>query len=224
MQNNVPDPQDPRRNSVVDRTVDRALRGRREAASGEVHRLVEAALGLIQQTGHLEPRVSEIVSRAGLHNQAFYRHFRSKRELLVAVLDQGIALLAGYLEHRMAAVASPREKVREWLRGMLEQALHEQGAEATRPFVLARGRLAEEYSEEVRASEEQLTALVRASIEAGTESGDFPDADPVRDAEALYLLAMGWVQSRLLDSERPTREDAAALESFALSGLARRDP
>jgi len=209
------------RASVADRAVDRALRGRREVASGDVSRLVEAALELIQQTGELEPRVSEIVKQAGLHNQAFYRHFRSKHELLVAVLDRGIALLAGYLEHRMAAVEAPTDKVREWLRGMLEQALAAEGAQATRPFVLARGRLAESYPEEVRASEQQLTACLRAALEEAVVTGELPRADPARDAEALYLLAMGWMQSRLLDDEPPSREDAAVLESFALAGLAR---
>ena len=184
-------------------------------------RLIEAALVLIQRTGDLEPKVSEIVREAGLHNQAFYRHFRSKRELLVAVLDQGIALLAGYLEHRMAAAATPVKKVREWTLGVLEQALDEDGAEATRPFVLARGRLAEAFPDEVRASEDQLTRALRDAIAAGVASGDFPSAVPERDAEVLYLLAMGWVQNRLLDAERPTREDAAALASFAMAGLAR---
>ena len=87
----------PIRASAVSQAAERSLRGKREAAEQEVARLVEAALSLIRGTGQLEPRVSEIVRAAGLHNQAFYRHFESKHELLVAVLDHGIELLAGYL-------------------------------------------------------------------------------------------------------------------------------
>jgi AcrR family transcriptional regulator len=206
---------------VQQRTIDRSLRGRREIAASEIRRLVEAALVLIQRTGDLEPRVSEIVREAGLHNQAFYRHFRSKHELLVAVLDDGIALLAGYLAHRMESARDPKARVRAWIRGLLEQALSADAAAATRPFALARGRLADAYPEEVRESDRQLIALLRNAIEEGVEAGDFPNADPDRDSEYLYLLAMGWLNARLADPRTTAREDARALEGFAMAGLSR---
>ena len=208
--------------TIVDQTVDRSLQGKRAAASDEVRRLVEASFSLIRRTGELEPRVSEIVSEAGLHNQAFYRHFRSKHELLVAVLDQGIALLAGYLEHQMAAVTSPRDRVTAWLEGVLAQAMDPGAADATRPFALARGRLAEVCPEEVRESERRLKAPLREAIRAGVASGEFPAADPERDAEMLHLLAMGWVERRLADPTPAHGEDSAALAAFALAGLSRR--
>ena len=105
----------PEPTSALDRAVDRSLEARRTAVASEVRTLVEAALALIQRTGVVEPRVSEIVREAGLSNQAFYKHFRSKHELLVAVLDEGVRMLAGYLAHRMAGAASPKEQVREWI-------------------------------------------------------------------------------------------------------------
>lgn len=214
----------PPTSSAIDQAIDRSLRGRREAAAQEVRRLVDASLALIQRSGQLEPRVSEIVREAGLHNQAFYRHFRSKHELLVAVLDEGIGVLAGYLAHRMEAAVTPTDRVRAWLAGILEQALDPRGAEATRPFVLARGRLAESYPEEVRESERRLTALLHESIREGAAAGAFPAADPERDAETLYLLAMGWVERRLTDPAPASRDDAHALEAFAIAGLAAARP
>ncbi len=206
--------------SLVDRTVNRSLRGRRRAATEEVNRLVEAALELIQQRGEVEPRVSEIVRQAGLHNQAFYRHFRSKRELLVAVLDRGITLLAGYLRHRMQAATTAEGELREWIRGMLEQAVNPDAARATRPFTLARSRLADAYPDEVTRSEQQLTALLRPCIERARAAGELPSADPERAPEALYLLTMGWIESRLRDGAPASRDDAAWLEEFAIAGLA----
>ena len=207
--------------SAVDRAVDRALEGRRAAVAAEVRRLVEAALVLIQRTGDVEPRVSEIVREAGLSNQAFYKHFRSKHELLVAVLDEGVRILAGYLAHRMQAASSPRAAVTEWIRGMLAQALDAEGAEATRPFVRARGRLADALPEEVAHSERQLTELLRQAIADAVESGELPHALPDRDAESIYHLTMGWVQARLQEPGPVQREDAARLEAFALAGLSR---
>jgi AcrR family transcriptional regulator len=199
--------------------VDRALARQRDAYAAEADRLVQAALGLIRERGELEPPVAAIVRRARLSNQAFYRHFRSKHELLVAVLDHGIALLAEYLAARMAKAPSGAERVRAWLRGMLEQALHPRGAEATRPFVLARGRLARHYPEEVALSEQRLTALVRDAIAAAKQAGELPDADPAADAESLYHLAMGWLEARLASGEPADRAQAARVEAFAMAGL-----
>ena len=166
------------RGSALERAVDRALAPQRDAYAAEADKLLQAALGLIRERGELEPPVAAIVRRARLSNQAFYRHFRGKHELLVAVLDHGIALLAEYLATRMAEAPSGVERVRAWLRGMLEQALHPRGAEATRPFALARGRLARHYPEEVALSEQRLTALVRDAIAEAKQAGELPAADP----------------------------------------------
>jgi AcrR family transcriptional regulator len=207
--------------SLAQRAVERSLAERRAAYADEVRRLVAATFVLIERTGELEPRVGDIVREAGLSNQAFYRHFPSKQALLVAVLDEGIRVLASYLAHRMQAMESPTAKVREWLRGLLEQALSPAGARATRPFVLARIRLAEAYPEEVAESERQLTALVREAIRAGVAAGELPDADPEGDAETLYHQAMGWLQARLLEGRPPDRRGAERLVEFALHGLLR---
>jgi len=207
--------------SAAERAVERALGGRRATYADEVRRLLEATFVLIERTGELEPRVGDIVREAGLSNQAFYRHFPSKQALLVAVLDEGVRILASYLEHRMQAAASPSERVCEWLRGLLEQALSPAGARATRPFVLARVRLAEAHPEEVAESERQLTALVREALRAAVAAGELPAAEPEGDAGTLYHLAMGWLQARLCDGRPPDRRDAERLVDFARHGLLR---
>jgi AcrR family transcriptional regulator len=203
----------------VEAAVDRALARQRAAYAAEAERLVQAALALIRERGQLEPPVAAIVKRARLSNQAFYRQFRGKHELLVAVLDHGIALLEDHLRARMSEAAGPRERVRAWLRGLLAQALDPRGAEATRPFALARAQLARHYPEEVAASERRLTALVRDAIAEARRAGELPGADPNTDAEALYHLAMGWLEARLAEPQPASRARAKRLESFALAGL-----
>ena len=219
--------QDPGENpgrSLAERAVERALSERRSLYQDEVRRLVDAGFRLIERKGELEPRVGDIVREAGLSNQAFYRHFPSKHALLVAVLDEGIRLLADYVEHRMSGVQSPTARVREWLRGMLEQALSQKAAAATRPFALARSRLARAYPREVASSEAQLTAPLRDAIRAGVAAGELPHADPERDAEMLYHQVMSWLEARLADPRPPEREAAERLVDFALHGLLRGAP
>ena len=205
--------------SVLDRAVDRALARQRAAYARDAARLVQATLRLIRERGVLDPSVAAIVRAAGLSNQAFYSHFRTKHELLVAVLDEGIRLLATYLAQRMAAAATPAGQVEEWLRGVLEQALPPRGAAATRPFAVQRGELAVHYPEEVARSERQLREPLRRALEAARDSGELPRVDPLRDGEALYHLALGWMEARLEEPDPARREDAERLVAFALAGL-----
>jgi len=209
------------RGPVVDQTVDRSLAGRREAARDEIERLVRAAFVIIEKSGGLDPKVSDILAEAGLSNQAFYRHFRSKHELLVAVLDDGIHGLAEYLASRMAGAADPIDAIREWVRGMAAQAQDAEGARATRPFALARGRLAEAFPSEVARSREQLTAPLRDALIGARDGGALPAVAPDQDAEALYHLMMGWLEARLVEGRIPDPTEVERLETFVMSGLER---
>ena len=167
-------------NSLALRSVERNVERRPVAAEDEVLRLIDACFELVQKSGNLEPRVGEIVAAAGLSNRAFYRYFRSKDELLLAVLDEGVALLAGYLEHRMSKSRTPERRIRQWLSGLLEQALNAESAAATRPFALSRGRLSELFPEEVERSEKQLSGMLREAISQAVAQGVFSDASPER--------------------------------------------
>ena len=197
---------------------------RRQAAYvDEVDRLVRAAGLVMARTESIAPRVSEILGEAGLSNQAFYRHFRSRDELLVAVLDDGVQQLVTYLSHLMAKETSGLGRVRRWIEGILAQASRPTAAGATRPFVLHRLRLADQFPDETRRSEEALRVSVRAAIADAAAQGELatsPTGDFDRDAEAIYHLAMGQMQSWVIQRYLPTRDDVDHVVRFGLAGLA----
>ena len=68
------------------------------------------------------PRVADIVAAAGLSNEAFYRHFRSKDALVTAIFEDGGEHLRSYLAHQLAKEATPEAQVRRWVDGVLAQA------------------------------------------------------------------------------------------------------
>ena len=210
-----------RRSRTAGRAVDRSLERRRAAAEDEVDRLIAAAFRVIERTGHLEPKVSDILAEAGLSNQAFYRHFQGKHALLVAVLDDGIQSLANYLSARMSETTDPVEAVREWVLGMAAQAQDPVGAAASRPFALARGRLAESFPSEVAESERRVAAPLIDALARARDTGSMPSVQPEVEAEALYHLMMGWVEARLVEGRIPAASEVAQLQSFILAGLSR---
>src|SRR3954454_6758896 len=108
---------------VAERVAQRTLAGRESAYAGEVRRLLDAALAVMLRCGTTSsPRVADIVAEAGLSNEAFYRHFASKAELVTALLEDGAERLRGYLAHQMAKEQTPQAKVRRWVQGVLSQA------------------------------------------------------------------------------------------------------
>lgn len=197
---------------VAERVASRTLAGRTEAYADEVRRLVDAGYAVMRSTGTLDPRVTDIVREAGLSNQAFYRHFRSKDELLVALLDDGQRQLLTYLEHRMAAADPGAARVRAWVGGVMEQARNPAAAENTRPFAINNSRLADRYPDEVARSRELLVAPLR---EAVTDAG----GDPQHDTDVIYHLAIGCMNDALVARRRPTDADVEHLVQFVLGGL-----
>jgi len=197
---------------VAERVASRTLASRSEVYAEEVRRLIDAGYAVMRRTASLEPRVSDIVREAGLSNQAFYRHFTGKDELLVAILDDGQRQLVTYLEHRMAGAATGEARVRAWIKGVLEQARNETAAENTRPFAINSARLADRFPDEVARSRE---LLVRPLREAVADVG----GDPQRDADAVYHLVIGCMNDALVARRTPSREDVEHLEQFVLGGL-----
>jgi AcrR family transcriptional regulator len=199
--------------TLATRAASRALVDRYKAYADDVQRLIDAGFAVMRRTDGIDPRVSDIVHEAGLSNQAFYRHFRGKDELLLAILDDGQRRLVDYLERRMAAGPNPgREQVRRWVEGVMEQARNPEAADNTRPFAINGTRLADRFPEEAARSRELLLRPLRDAVAAA-------GGNPERDADAIYHLTMGHMHDALVRRVAPSRRDVEHIVQFALDGL-----
>jgi AcrR family transcriptional regulator len=110
------DPDSGRAGDVASRIAQRSLAKRGAGYTGEVRRLLDAALDVMKRRGTASrPRVADVVNAAGLSNDAFYRHFPSKDALVAALLEDGAERLYGYVAHQMAKEPAPEGKVRRWV-------------------------------------------------------------------------------------------------------------
>jgi AcrR family transcriptional regulator len=211
-------------NTIAQRSVERALAGRHAAYTEEVNRLIASCLAVTEQTGNFDPRVSDILAHAGLSNQAFYRHFRSKEELLLAVLDKGARELNAYLSKRMAAQADPIGKVRAWVRGFAAQAIRPKAAAATRPFMFPSARLYERFPEEIPATERQYLDLLETQLRDALAAGLVrSDLDPAGDSVFIYDVVKNWMERQLRDYPMPPEDElksrAVKLEFFVVRAI-----
>src|ERR1700749_2605525 len=86
---------------AVRAAVDRALAKARDDAAREVEAILDAALRVAERVAPANPRVADIIAEAGSSNQAFYRYFAGKDDLMRSVLERGEARMYSYLEHQV---------------------------------------------------------------------------------------------------------------------------
>lgn len=207
--------------ALARRSVERSFADRRAAYTEEIRRIVDATYRVISETGGVDPTLRDILSESGLSTQAFYKHFRSKDELMLLLLDDGRRKLEGYLRHRMDKASTPAAKIRAWIEGVLHQAAEEHAAARTRPFVAGRDRLAEQFPAEQQASVDLLVGLLAEAI--GTLPGPKGEKDRARrDAEAVYDLTFAALHRHLTHGTKPSAKDIEHLVQFCLSATNRR--
>jgi AcrR family transcriptional regulator len=199
------------------RAIERSTADRQASYVEEIRLLVDATFRLIEKTGSFDPPLRDILKTSGLSTQAFYKHFRSKDELLLVLLDDGRRQLLSYLQHRMDKATRPAGRVRAWIEGVLAQAANLKAAKRTKPFVVSQDRLADQFPAEQQAS---VGLLVELLVDALTKlPGAARDRRLTRrDAEAIYYATFGALRAHLIYGTRPGRVEIDHLVQFCLNG------
>lgn len=84
---------------------------RQQRSVDKRERLKEAGLGLFGEKGYESTSIEAIAQRANLAVGSFYQHYRSKRQLLLALMDELLEKLSR-LEFRAEAAADTRSVIR----------------------------------------------------------------------------------------------------------------
>ncbi|MGY4708021.1 TetR/AcrR family transcriptional regulator [Mycolicibacterium sp. CBM1] len=192
--------------------VERALDDRQREATEEVERILAAALTVMQRGAPDAPRVADIVREAGVSNKAFYRYFAGKDDLMLAVMERGVALVVSYLEHQMAKESTPQGKISRWISGTLAQVADPDLAGMSRAVIAQMSD-----SDQRRLGADEIMAAVRTLlVEPIRELGG---PDPERDADAVFVLTVGTMRRYVDSTDQPGRKDIAHLVRFCLRGL-----
>jgi AcrR family transcriptional regulator len=199
--------------SLLARAVRRRAGDRLSAARDEVGRLLAAGLALMRERPGAEPRIADVVARAGVSNDAFYRAFRGKADLLAAIADDGARRLAGYLRHRRDEAADPAGQVRACVRAVLAQAADPQIAETTRAVLRLTPRFWQrEGGVDVR---RRLAELLAAPLTA------LGSPDPDRDAPAAACAVFAVMEQHLWARTVPGAADEDQLTAFVIAAVRR---
>jgi AcrR family transcriptional regulator len=200
---------------VAGRIAARALAKRGATYADEVRRLLDAGRETMRRCGtDTRPRVADIVAEAGLSNDAFYRHFRSKDALVAAILEDGTERLHRYVAARMDGVPEPRDKVRRWVAAVLSQAAGDV-ALTTRAVLWNAGSVSEVLGPAHLTPARRLAGLLAAQFAA------LGSADPGSDAALAAHATFGTLSDHLWRRTEPSRVDIDRVTAFCLRTLQR---
>ncbi len=194
----------------------------RSETGPEVELLINATWAVAARTGSIEPGVREILQEAGLSTKAFYRHFRSKDELLLVALDRASNVLVEYLEHRMDRVPGPLAKIGEWIDGCLRQAVNPSAARRILPWTLGFGRIAAKFPEQLDRNQNAIIGLLEREIQAVVDEGLGSSPDPATDARIVFGCTSHTVQRHLINGTVPDATTSYQLTNFAQRALGAR--
>ena len=185
-------------------------RGERDRA----RMIVAAANDLLAEAGLEGLTIRSVLTRTGLARRALYERFAGKDELVLAVFEQTLRDAAAHFEAEAAALASPVERMRLIVTGIVLGRLGIDAASAEagdrRGAALSREhlRLAESHPRELQAALAPLLELIAGQVTAGIAAGEFRPCDVNLQATLIYNLVATTVHTELLTQaqSRPDRE------------------
>jgi AcrR family transcriptional regulator len=198
--------------SRVTAAVERALDDRQREATEEVERILAAAVRVMERVAPEPPRVSDIVAEAGSSNKAFYRYFAGKDDVILAVMERGVAIVVSYLRHQMAKEPTPAAQVQRWIEGAL--------AQVADPHLISMSRAAAgqvSTTADWRAADDEILRPMRDLLTEPVAALGSKDA--ARDADAVFHCTTTAMRRYLDSAQRPGPDDVDHLVRFCLSGL-----
>jgi AcrR family transcriptional regulator len=199
--------------TFASRAVERAVEHRRARAADEVEALVEAGMRVLRRRGMAGLTVAEVLAEAGLSTRAFYRHFRTKDELVLAVYEREAHRAHARLWERMGAAPSARLALEAWIDETLALGFDPRRARRTRVLAAEGARLSADHPAEFAAIlDGVLEPLGRALAELGSP-------DPRRDARTVHAVTWELVAEKLGGGDLTLPVARAHVRRFCLPAL-----
>jgi AcrR family transcriptional regulator len=196
----------------VTAAVERALDDRQREATEEVERILAAAVRVMERVAPEAPRVSDIVAEAGSSNKAFYRYFAGKDDLILAVMERGVAIVVSYLQHQMDKEPRPQDKIARWIEGTL--------AQVAEPELISKSRAAASQmsaNTNWRTVDQEMMWPLRDLLADPVAA--LGSSDVERDVDAVFCCTAATMRRYMGSAERPAPDDIAHVVQFCLNGL-----
>src|SRR5689334_4897835 len=178
-------------------TTRRVALPREEKYRAEKQRIMRSAYELIQRDGSKETSVHDILDAAGISTRAFYRHFRSRDELVLEMYRVDCERVNATLAAAVAAAPDPSAALAAWIDQNL--AVVYDARRLRHAVVLSSWEVssAEGFTDVKNAGLAEQRAPLVALLRDGRDQGVFPYTDPETDALAIQAVVGAHMRARL---------------------------
>jgi AcrR family transcriptional regulator len=174
--------------------------------------IIESALTLFLEKGYESTAVSDIVKRIGVAQGTFYYHFKSKSEILEAVVDRFISVI----EKDLVAISERSEKnAVQNLNDALNHLIQISGSNKEFIEYIHQESNVAMHDRIVKTTMARLTPVLAEMVENGVLSGIFKVHYPLETTDVI-LSALFWQfhQPGLMDDEPRLERVKVTLEHF----------
>ena len=161
--------------------------GRRNNESNRREELLRVSARLFREKGFDGTSIRDISTAAGMHSGSPFYHFKTKQDILVAVMEQGLAEGLRKTEEVMALGISPEQKLAGLIRTQLGTIL-EEGNDFIPVLLYDWRSLSSVNRRRVVAVKDRYDALWQRLIDDLQRAGHLPG-----DAQLVRLLILGAV-------------------------------
>ena len=182
--------------------------------------ILDAARSVFARKGFYATTVDEIAETAGLAKGTLYLYFRSKRDLYLEALKQGLVALIEKTRQNLEAAPTAAEKIKAFVSTRIRY------AEENRDFILIYhaefGNIGRAPLKEFRELYLQQAKALEAVLREAAERGQVPLSRPDAAAFAVYEMTRGLITQRMLGwSAATAEEDIDFLSGMIWNGLSR---
>jgi AcrR family transcriptional regulator len=186
---------------------------------GERELLLEAARSVLGDKGVAGMTVRDVLAQANLGTRAFYRHFASKDDLVLAMFTRGAAQEAERLTRRMVPATDPLAAVTAWIDGRLDLAFDRRISANLQDLSIEAQLRRRETPAELQVAYDLMLAPLIAQLRAGLESGLFADVDPEADARSIHGVVWGVVEAQWAGFPQRRQETRDRVVRFCLNAI-----
>jgi AcrR family transcriptional regulator len=184
--------------------------------------LLDAAWACVARGGYHNLTIDDVCAEAGLSKGAFYTYFKTKRDLLMALLDQDAANMEALITGVGQSHDGGMERIRRYLRAVLERG-ENRAVVQMRADLWAEVRddpaIQQRFAENVRKRRTQLKSWIDDAI----RSGELVEIPANAFASVLLALADGLMLHTSIDPGGFRWRNIRTALNVLLDGIAGQD-
>lgn len=152
--------------------------------------ILQKAVEFIQKKGEVDFTLREIAESLKVSHTAVYRHFKSKRDLLSHIAEEGFLTLSADFESATKGLRTPRQKLYALGKCYIEFAFRNQGH--YRSMFHQELRCSEETRPELEAAGQKAFSFLESAIQEGMRAQIFLKDNSTMAARTIWSAVHGF--------------------------------